>query len=166
MNTSKEAIAAVDKLFRILHDLSTGLPVFRNQVAPIIQSAIDAALAALDDKWRDRFRKFEKIENKFGPALQRSEPDGKRDLEAEREKFLQMDAAHVTAEQVLAAEVIAERKRHKDAEGILFMALAAEREKAKRLVEALRKIINTPLGHQEIHDCAAAALAEAEKEGK
>jgi hypothetical protein len=31
-------------------------------------------------------------------------------------------------------------------------------EEIDRLNEALRKILNTPLGHQEIHDCASAAL--------
>jgi hypothetical protein len=39
------------------------------EVIPLIH----AALAANDEKWRDRFRKFQKVEDKFGPASQRKE---------------------------------------------------------------------------------------------
>lgn len=34
---------------------------------------IKDAIEKVDEKWRERFRKFEKIEDKFGPAIQRAE---------------------------------------------------------------------------------------------
>lgn len=36
------------------------------------QDAIRAAIEKVDEQWRERFRKFEKIEEKFGPASQRA----------------------------------------------------------------------------------------------
>ena len=50
-----------------------GLAFMVNVSAELVAYKINAALAANDKQWRERFRKFEKIEEKFGPASQRSE---------------------------------------------------------------------------------------------
>ncbi len=48
----------------------------------------NAALAANDDKWRERFRQFEKIEDKFGPCLQRSETQASSGDAAQSMKYV------------------------------------------------------------------------------
>jgi hypothetical protein len=76
MTPSKEAIAAAEKIVKECSPFRSDAK-YSDQLLPIIQSAIDNALAA------------------------------------ERGKFLQMDAAHVTTEKVLADEVMAEWEKAK-----------------------------------------------------
>jgi hypothetical protein len=74
----------------------------------LLVAAHNAALTAADEKWRDRFRKFEKIEEKFGPAQQRSQTQewtpeyigtfGLHLSEVQREELSKRITAALTAE--------------------------------------------------------------------
>jgi hypothetical protein len=63
MTTSKEARYAAESIESAIYNGGWS----RKQFSHIIQASIDE----VDEKWRERFRKFEKVEKKFGKAPQR-----------------------------------------------------------------------------------------------
>lgn len=62
--TPESKAAIVDELLAQLYE---PLPCSKQKARTIIQSAIEK----VDNIWRERFRKFEEIEDKFGPSKQR-----------------------------------------------------------------------------------------------